>query len=336
MANVTDPLIRAVMGTDPQNLMEYITRQKIYDSRFWKEECFGLTAADVLEKTATTLSCIGGTYGGNHRPSKFLCLILKLLQLQPDLDLVLEFINQDHFKYVRALGAFYLRLTARPVDIHEALEPLYSDYSKLRFRGVTEWKLMHMDEFVDELFTQPFACSIAMPRLPHRETLRAEGYLEEGQRNTALKEILEEAGGIEEYLKYKVKIEKSAGAITVWERFHGKSKEQKTEKKPEAHIEDAVEQGEIVVIQADRPSTAERPEDDSGFPSSKRKSNNRDESTKKKKKPKYGSLFKKEKSKDIKKRAESSEQASQKVDEGSEEYWNNERAKLGLKPLNKK
>jgi pre-mRNA-splicing factor 38A len=336
MANVTDPTIRAVQGTDPQNLMEYITRQKVYDSRFWKEECFGMTAADVLEKAAKNLSCIGGTYGGNHRPSKFLCLILKLLQLQPDLDLVMEFIKQDHFKYVRALGAFYLRLTARPVDIHEALEPLYSDYSKLRFRGVTEWKLIHMDEFVDELFTQAFACSIAMPRLPRRETLQAEGYLQEGQRKTALKEILEEAGGIEEYLKYKVNIEKSAGAIAVWERFHGKSKEQKTEKKREAHIEDAVEQGEIVVIQEDRPSTAERPEDDSAFPSSKRKSNNRDESTKKKKKPKYGSLFKKEKSKDKKKRAESSEQSSQKVDEGSEEYWNNERAKLGLKPLNKK
>jgi pre-mRNA-splicing factor 38A len=242
MANVTDPLIRAVMGTDPQNLMEYITRQKVYDSRFWKEECFGMTAEDVLEKAAKNLSCIGGTYGGNHRPSKFLFLILKLLQLQPDLNLVMEFINQEDFKYVRALGAFYLRLTARPVDIHEALEPLYSDYSTLRFRGVTEWKLMHMDEFIDELLTQAFACSIAMPRLPHRETLQAEGYLEEGQRKTDLKERLEAAGGIEEYLKHKVKVEKSAGAIALWERFHGKSKELNTEKKREDHMEDAVEQ----------------------------------------------------------------------------------------------
>jgi pre-mRNA-splicing factor 38A len=56
MANVTDPLAGAVHGTDPQNLMEYITRQRIYDCRYWKEECFGLTAADVLEK-ATHLKC---------------------------------------------------------------------------------------------------------------------------------------------------------------------------------------------------------------------------------------------------------------------------------------
>jgi len=41
MANVTDPLARSVHGKDPQNLIEYITRQKIYDSLYWKEECFG-------------------------------------------------------------------------------------------------------------------------------------------------------------------------------------------------------------------------------------------------------------------------------------------------------
>ena len=81
MANLTDPLIRSIQGQDPQNLMEYITRQKIYDSRFWKEECFALTTADVLEKSVKTLKNIGGNYGGNHRPTKFLCLVLKLLQL---------------------------------------------------------------------------------------------------------------------------------------------------------------------------------------------------------------------------------------------------------------
>lgn len=327
MANVTDPLIRAVQGTDPQNLMEYITRQKIYDSRFWKEECFGLTAADVLEKAAKSLICIGGTYGGNHRPSKFLSLTLKLLQLQPDLDLVLEFIKQDHFKYVRALGAFYLRLTARPVDIYEALEPLYADYSKLRFRGVTEWKLTHMDEFINELFTEPFACGIAMPRLPKRETLQAEGYLEEGPRATALKEKLEVAGGLKEYLKYKVESEQSPEAIELWKKFYGKLIEQKAAKKPP--VEDGEEPGELGMETEDRPGDH--------ISSSKRKSSHEYDSSKKKKTPKYGSLFKKEKSKDGKKHSKaSSEPASQHVQEGSEEYWNEERAKLGLKPLKKK
>ncbi|KAI2501867.1 hypothetical protein MHU86_12559 [Fragilaria crotonensis] len=150
MANVTDPLAGAVHGTDPQNLMEYITRQRIYDCRYWKEECFGLTAADVLEK-ATKLTCYGASFGGNSQPTKFLCLVLKLLQIQPPQELIDSFIQAEEFKYVRALGAFYKRLTARPADVYETLEPLYTDYSKLRYRDVTEWKLHTMDQLIHQL-----------------------------------------------------------------------------------------------------------------------------------------------------------------------------------------
>ena len=34
----------------PQNMVEYIIRQKIYDSFYWKQECFGLTAELLVEK----------------------------------------------------------------------------------------------------------------------------------------------------------------------------------------------------------------------------------------------------------------------------------------------
>ena len=44
MANTTDPLARSVHGTNPQNLVEKITRAKIYDMPFWKEKCFGVSA----------------------------------------------------------------------------------------------------------------------------------------------------------------------------------------------------------------------------------------------------------------------------------------------------
>jgi len=81
MANVTDPLVNQLSGSDPQNLLEYITRQKIYDSRFWKEECFGLTVADVLEK-CTHIKTIGTL------PCHYLALTLKLLQLHPEHELI--------------------------------------------------------------------------------------------------------------------------------------------------------------------------------------------------------------------------------------------------------
>ncbi len=33
-----------------QNLIEYISRQKIYDSVYWKQECFGLSAERLVDK----------------------------------------------------------------------------------------------------------------------------------------------------------------------------------------------------------------------------------------------------------------------------------------------
>ena len=77
MANVTDPLARAIHGTNPQNLIEYITRQRIYDSQYWKEHCFGLTAESLVDK-AMELEAVGGTFGGINEPTRFIQLMLKM------------------------------------------------------------------------------------------------------------------------------------------------------------------------------------------------------------------------------------------------------------------
>lgn len=37
-------------------------------------------------------------------------------------------------RYLRALAAFYIRLTFRPVEVYEILEPLLQDFRKLRYR----------------------------------------------------------------------------------------------------------------------------------------------------------------------------------------------------------
>ena len=44
------------------------------------------------------LRAIGGVYGGNVKPTSFLCLVLKMLQIQPEKDIIIEFIKQDDFK----------------------------------------------------------------------------------------------------------------------------------------------------------------------------------------------------------------------------------------------
>lgn len=43
MANKTVKDAKTIHGTNPQYLIEKIIRTRIYESRYWKEECFGLT-----------------------------------------------------------------------------------------------------------------------------------------------------------------------------------------------------------------------------------------------------------------------------------------------------
>ncbi|RUS26799.1 LOW QUALITY PROTEIN: PRP38 family-domain-containing protein [Jimgerdemannia flammicorona] len=89
-----------------------------------------LPAATVLDK-AIELNCVGGQYGPG-KPTEFMCLTLKLLQLQPDKQIVIEYIRNEDFKYLRALGAFYLRLVGTTMEVYQYLEPLLNDYRKLR------------------------------------------------------------------------------------------------------------------------------------------------------------------------------------------------------------
>jgi hypothetical protein len=83
--------------------VEYIIRQKIYDSMYWKAECFGLSAERLVDK-AVELRAIGGMYGEPQKPTDFICLILKMLQIQPEKAIIVEFIKNDDFKYLRLLG----------------------------------------------------------------------------------------------------------------------------------------------------------------------------------------------------------------------------------------
>jgi len=39
-----------------------------------------------------------------------------------------------HHRYVRALGAFYMRLVGTSLECYKYLEPLYNDYRKMRIK----------------------------------------------------------------------------------------------------------------------------------------------------------------------------------------------------------
>jgi hypothetical protein len=54
-------------------------------------------AASIIDK-AIELHTIGGVYG-NQRPTEFLCLLLKLLQIQPEKEILIEYLQAEEFKY---------------------------------------------------------------------------------------------------------------------------------------------------------------------------------------------------------------------------------------------
>ena len=50
MANRTVKGASTIKGTNPQFLIEKIIRSRIYECRYWKEECFALTAELLVDK----------------------------------------------------------------------------------------------------------------------------------------------------------------------------------------------------------------------------------------------------------------------------------------------
>ncbi|XP_017092505.2 pre-mRNA-splicing factor 38 [Drosophila bipectinata] len=178
MANRTVKEAKNVHGTNPQYLIEKIIRSRIYDSKYWKEQCFALTAELLVDK-AMELRFVGGVYGGNIKPTQFLCLTLKMLQIQPEKDIVVEFIKNEEFKYVRALGAFYLRLTGAALDCYKYLEPLYIDNRKLRRQNrAGQFEIVYMDEYIDELLRNDRVCDIILPRIQKRSILEENNEIE--------------------------------------------------------------------------------------------------------------------------------------------------------------
>jgi len=190
-----------IRGQNPALLFEKGVRERITESYYWKEQCFGLNAATLCDRAAH-LKFIGGTTGITGKPTPFLCLAFKMLQLVPEKAIVLEYLNfadeeeegdgdvkkeeeeghekpQDpnaagklgQFKYLRCLAAFYIRLAWEPVEIYTTLEPLLTDYRKIKRRLKDAFTLTHVDQFIDDLLTKDRMCATSLWKLPSRANL---------------------------------------------------------------------------------------------------------------------------------------------------------------------
>lgn len=184
-----------VRGANPLLLFEKAVRDRCIDSYYWKEQCFGLNAATLCDR-AVELAFIGGTYGGAQKPTPFLCLAFKLLQLTPEKDIIRCYLEQEDWKYLRALAAFYIRLTWEPKDIYETLEPYLADSRKLKRRTREGFALSYIDQFIDDLLTKDRVCATSLWKMPSRMQLEDLDVLE--PRVSALGDEIDELDNEEE------------------------------------------------------------------------------------------------------------------------------------------
>jgi pre-mRNA-splicing factor 38A len=167
-------------GLNPATIMEKAVRERIVDSYFYKDRCFALNEADIIDRVVEEVKFIGGTYGVMQKPTPFLCLAFKLLQLSPNDEIVAEYLEHggEKFKYLRALACFYVRMTRQAKDIYIMLEPFLEDRRKLRRKGRQGTTLTFVDDFVDDLLTKDRVCATSLWKMAKREALEDLGALD--------------------------------------------------------------------------------------------------------------------------------------------------------------
>ncbi|KAF7459208.1 putative pre-mRNA-splicing factor 38A [Cryptosporidium felis] len=158
-------------------LVSSILRDRVFSSIYWKGECFALDSETILDK-AVLISYIGTTYGGERKATPFLCLLVKLLQINPSIEIVLEYINNPRFKYLTALGILYLRLTAPSIVIYNSIEHLYQDFRRIKLRELDgSFRIIHIDELVETCLCERRFLDLDFPYIQKRAILVKQGLL---------------------------------------------------------------------------------------------------------------------------------------------------------------
>jgi pre-mRNA-splicing factor 38A len=174
MSIPVDPRKKNSLAVNQQQAFDQLVRHRIYESAYWKEQLFGITTDAIVDK-AMELKYVGGTYGPSQKPTRFICLLLKLLQIQPEREIILAFMKNPKYKYITILGLFYWRLVASPKEIYTELENFYGDYRRLRIRDKNGSIIVgHVDAIADSLLSNEFEFDLILPRIPKRITLEEE------------------------------------------------------------------------------------------------------------------------------------------------------------------
>ena len=166
-------------STATQNIsqVELILRNRVFNCYYWKDKCFGLTSETIIDK-ALELKYIGGMNHSSNQPTDFICLFIKMLQLNPSEEIVDEYLSDPDLKYLRALTALFIRFSYPPVKIYTKLEKLFCDYKKLVILKSKGYAITHMDEYIDSLLNDEHIFEISLPKIPKRSVFEENGSLQ--------------------------------------------------------------------------------------------------------------------------------------------------------------
>ncbi|OBA23341.1 PRP38-domain-containing protein [Metschnikowia bicuspidata var. bicuspidata NRRL YB-4993] len=156
------------------SLVEPIIRHRVQDSLFYKQYLHLTNEQSILPVVAEHVQFVAGT-DSSSRPSPFLCCLVRMLEIEPPIEIVRIYLDQNgyqEFKYLTALTLLYCRMVMGAADFYVLHDEYIKDYRKLRFKGknptVTDeipvhYKIKHMDEWVDELATEERVVDIKIP-----------------------------------------------------------------------------------------------------------------------------------------------------------------------------
>ena len=255
----------SVRGVAPQYLIDTATRRSIYQSNYWNQYCFGVNLVTFVDR-AQNLNGVGGVYGMFKEPCNFLCLFLKLLELEPSKAVIHAFLNTRpwQMKHLRLLAALYVRFVFPPEEVYIILEDLMAQYNKVAVLREDGYHIEHFDEVIYSFLNDKFWCGITFPPLtprvglPPRKTPLA--HMEEDLRiqefdsfgltpNGELKEVAEKQKIKETKtgkLKFKVKKPVHNSKIKKENQTESVEKEQETEETPhDIDLDDVDEQNRI-------------------------------------------------------------------------------------------
>lgn len=163
---------KSVRGVAPQHLIDTSTRHKIYGSMYWQQYCFGLNLVTLVDR-AQTLKGVGGVFGLYRDPCNFLCLFLKLLELEPSKEVILGFLHTKawQMKHLRLLAALYVRFVFPPEEVYIILEEMLGQYNKVAVLREEGYKVEYFDTVIASFINDKFWCGITFPPLTPRNNL---------------------------------------------------------------------------------------------------------------------------------------------------------------------